>query len=72
MARLGRMEIPPNSALLNIVASLPAQGATATASAAAKTAPSVVAAPPPVTTLAGDNRSLLNPLPRGSILNIIA
>jgi hypothetical protein len=70
MARLGRMEIPPNSALLNIVASLPAQGAAATASTTAKAAPA--AATPPVTTLAGDNRSLLNPLPRGSILNIIA
>jgi hypothetical protein len=64
------MQIPPNAALLNLVASLPAQGAAATAPVAAKSAPSVVM--PPAATLAGDGRSLLNPLPRGSILNIIA
>jgi hypothetical protein len=64
------MQIPPNAALLNLVASLPAQGAVAAPPAAAKAAPSVVQ--PPANTLAGDGRPMLNPLPRGSILNIIA
>ena len=64
------MQIPPNAALLNLVASLPAQGAAAAAPVAAKTAPAVVT--PPATTLAGEGRAMLNPLPRGSILNVIA
>ncbi len=70
MAKLAPMQIPPNAALLNLVASLPAQGAAAAAPAAAKAAPSIVT--PPAATLADDGRPLLNPLPRGSILNIIA
>jgi hypothetical protein len=67
------MEIPPNAALLNLVATLPAQGAAAMAPVAAKAAPTIVT--PTATSPAapsGDGRSLLNPLPRGSILNIIA
>lgn len=63
------MQIPPNAALLNLVTSLPAQGAAVASPVAAKAVPPVVT--PPATTLAGDTRQM-NPLPRGSILNIIA
>lgn len=64
------MQIPPNAALLNLVTSLPAQGAAVASPVAAKAAPPVER--PPAAALAGDGRQLLNPLPRGSILNIIA
>jgi len=66
------MQIPPNTALVNLLAALPAQGITA-APAVAKgpqpaAAPSAAAATAPAT----EGRQPSGYLPRGSIVNILA
>jgi hypothetical protein len=68
------MQIPPATALLNLVAALPAQGAAAAPSIAkpsAKPAP-LAAAPHPQANPAVDGRQPPGSLPRGSIINIVA
>ena len=64
------MQIPPTTTLLNLVASLPAQGAAAAPTMAK--APQPPAAPTPQPTTAGGEGRPTGPLPRGSIINIIA
>lgn len=70
------MQIPPNTALVNLLASLPAQGITATpitAAPAAAKGPQPVATPQPApVTSAADGRPPSGILPRGSIINILA
>lgn len=69
------MQIPPTTALLNLVASLPAQGVAAagTAPAAAKPTPPIApsSAGASVQAAGAQTPSGLNPLPRGSLLNIV-
>jgi hypothetical protein len=65
------MQIPPNTALVNLLAALPAQGVSATPAAAKGMQP---AAPPPTAApaTAADGRQSTGFLPRGSIINIVA
>jgi hypothetical protein len=70
------MQIPPNTALVNLLASLPAQGISA-APAAAKgpqpaAAPAQTAASAPLANAAIEGRQPAGFLPRGSIINIVA
>jgi hypothetical protein len=65
------MQIPPTTALLNLVTSLPAQGASAMP-AAAKGPQPAASPPPPVATAAEGRQQSSGLLPRGSIINILA
>lgn len=63
------MQIPPTTALLNLVAALPIQGASAAPAPAKGTQPQATPQPP---TPAAEGRQPSGPLPRGSIINILA
>ena len=67
------MQIPPNTALVNLLASLPAQGVSASPTAKGPQ-PATAPAQPSVTVPAGtaEDRQPTGFLPRGSIINIVA
>ena len=65
------MQIPPNAALLNLVASLPAQGAAVAPPPAALKPPQPPVEQPAMATV-GETRQTPGFLPRGSIINIVA
>lgn len=65
------MQIPPNTALVNLLASLPAQGISAAPAGAKGPQPAATPAQP-AANAAIEGRQPTGFLPRGSIINIVA
>ncbi len=67
------MQIPPNTALVNLLASLPAQGVNASPAVKGPQPATAPAQPPVAATANGpiEGRQPTGFLPRGSIINIV-